>query len=235
MTRLDCREVRAMASELALGVVSGRERADGVAHLAGCRACRQVVDDLAGTVDSLLLIGPQAEPSLGFETALAERLRAEVPAAGRKSSIRTRQPKGRLRRFGPWVAAAAALLLVAAAVALGVGSVDGGSRAGTDQPRTAVMSTPDGRTVGRVVLTDHPSAVFIALPTWRLVDEGGQGPGYRLRVRFSGDRTADLGPVELGQPHATWGTVTTFDARSVRSVTLVDEDGRPLCSATLRA
>ncbi len=236
MTDRTCADVRAMTPELALGAVSGRDRADGLAHLAACPRCRGVVDDLAGAVDALLVIGPQAEPPVGFETAVIERLRSEAGAAEPVTRGAAFVRRWR-RRSGPLLAAAAvAALLAVAALVVGVGSGGGPSRAvsGAEQVRTAAMSTADGRVVGRVVLTGQPDALFIALPTWRLVAEEGSGPGYRLRVTFAGGGTADVGPVVLDRPQASWGTVTTFDARSVRSVTLLDEGGRALCSATLR-
>jgi len=77
MSFAGCEELEAMAGELALGVVSGRERADGLAHLARCVACRQLVADLSQSADALLVVGPIAEPPAGFESSVLNRLQAE--------------------------------------------------------------------------------------------------------------------------------------------------------------
>jgi hypothetical protein len=71
---MNCAELGKVAAELALGVLTGRERADAVAHLAGCDACREDVRQLIETHDGLVGLLPQAEPPAGFETRVLARL-----------------------------------------------------------------------------------------------------------------------------------------------------------------
>src|SRR5581483_11383801 len=71
---MTCEQVREAAAELALGIVSGAERAAALEHLAACQTCRAEVEALADVADSLLLLAPQAEPPLGFETRVTERM-----------------------------------------------------------------------------------------------------------------------------------------------------------------
>jgi len=68
-----------VAAELALGVLTGRERAMAVAHLDSCDTCREDVRQLMATGEQLLELLPAAEPSAGFETRVLERLGMPVP------------------------------------------------------------------------------------------------------------------------------------------------------------
>ncbi len=62
-----CREVRELIPELAMGVASGEVRARGLAHLDGCAECRHELEEVAGTVDELLLLVPEREPPMGLD------------------------------------------------------------------------------------------------------------------------------------------------------------------------
>src|SRR5687767_13152369 len=103
MSRLNCDEARDLASELALGVISGDERARILTHITSCASCRRFVEDLAEVADSILLLAPEHEPDAGFENKVLSLM--EAPAK---------------RRRGRVLAAAAALLVAAAAAAGGV-------------------------------------------------------------------------------------------------------------------
>jgi hypothetical protein len=81
MTTLTCDELRANAAEMALGILSGTERADALDHMEHCVSCRTLVEGLAQTGDSLLLLAPEADPPIGFETRVASRL-ADPQAIG---------------------------------------------------------------------------------------------------------------------------------------------------------
>ncbi|NMI00371.1 hypothetical protein [Pseudonocardia acidicola] len=74
MTEAGCMRCHGMAAELALGVATGRERAEAVVHLQACPACRAEIDDLTRVHDRLRALIPYAEPPLGFETRVLERI-----------------------------------------------------------------------------------------------------------------------------------------------------------------
>lgn len=59
---LPCTEVRDLIPELAAGVASREERAEALAHLARCPACRGELEETAAVVDDLLVLGPSKEP-----------------------------------------------------------------------------------------------------------------------------------------------------------------------------
>jgi hypothetical protein len=76
---MTCAELADVAAELALGVLTGRERALAVAHLDNCDACREDVRQLMATGEQLLELLPPAEPPAGFETRVLERLGLPAP------------------------------------------------------------------------------------------------------------------------------------------------------------
>jgi hypothetical protein len=77
---MTCAELADVAAELALGVLTGRERADAIAHLDACDACREHVRQLMGTGERLRELLPAAEPPAGFETRVLARLGLPMPA-----------------------------------------------------------------------------------------------------------------------------------------------------------
>jgi hypothetical protein len=77
---MTCGELADVAAELALGVLTGRERAMAIAHLDKCDTCRENVRQLMATGEQLLELLPPAEPPAGFETRVLERLGLPSPA-----------------------------------------------------------------------------------------------------------------------------------------------------------
>ena len=103
-----CEETRALAAELALGIVEGEERGRALQHLAECPECRVRVEELSEVADELLLLAPHREPPVGFES----RVLGEV--------LPPPEPKRRRRLrlvLAPAAAAVAAAAIVLAIVA----------------------------------------------------------------------------------------------------------------------
>ena len=149
MTAWRCEAVQAVVPELALGLLSGPERAEAFAHVDSCGRCRGFLEELSNIADSLLLLAPEMEPPPGFESRALARL---VPGHVNR------------RRRWPMRAAVAAAL----AVALGAGAVIGAAARQPDRlereyiaalrelgGRALVagrLETPDGRPAGQIVL-----------------------------------------------------------------------------------
>jgi anti-sigma-K factor RskA len=79
MDDMSCDEFAGVAAELALGVLTGRERAAALAHLDGCESCREQVRELTMAQDELLALLPSAEPPAGFESRVLERIGLVAP------------------------------------------------------------------------------------------------------------------------------------------------------------
>ena len=80
LNEMGCQEFSDVAAELALGVLTGRERAQALAHLDHCASCREEVGQLTATGEGLLGLLPSVEPPAGFETRVMDRLGLTAPA-----------------------------------------------------------------------------------------------------------------------------------------------------------
>jgi Putative zinc-finger len=232
MTPLRCSQLRDMAPDVALGLVTGEERAAALAHLEGCAACRAEVASLAGVADELLLIGPEAPPPEGFDRRVLGRLTdvwaSEAPSAARRQRpahlhrrTRRRRPDGRRLAVGAVLsAAAAAVVLVAAIVAI------------RDDPAAptedrADMTTGVGEVVGTAtVRSGDPATVAVDVPGWE--EAVPAGATYWLAVEMDdGSRTM----THIGTDATWWKVSLEGGADEVASVSVLDGDGWVWCSA----
>ncbi len=143
-------------AELALGIATGRRRAETLAHVERCQSCHAEMEELSRSADSMLDVIPGVEPPLGFEVRLAERL-----GAGRA----VRRVAGRQLTGGKWRSRRLSILLACllAIVALGAGVGTGWLVRGTG-PRSSVPSAFGTEAGGRVAT--------------RSLVAGGRGIGY---------------------------------------------------------
>jgi hypothetical protein len=211
---------------LALGQLTGIDRAETLDHLAGCPGCRAQVDDLTETADQVLLAAPVDEPPAGFESAVLDRLAAEprpVPAS--------RAWRGRRTAVALVAAAALVVGVVVGAVAL--------DRARGEPVDVAVseaaMVTPGGREVGAAWVHEGDSPwIVVSVPGWRAWDDvAGRSLDYRLRVELDSGDHVDAGEIVFGPDGGAWRTGTDLDTSEIRSLAVVDEDGRVWCEGVL--
>jgi predicted anti-sigma-YlaC factor YlaD len=80
-----------VTGELALGALTGRQRARAIEHLERCDACRRRVGDMTGTAEQLLRLLPECEPPPGFAIRVASRI-------AQAKRLRTWHWPGRRRR-----------------------------------------------------------------------------------------------------------------------------------------
>jgi hypothetical protein len=103
LIEMDCTQLAGIAAELALGVLTGRERAEAIAHLDRCEACREDVRQLTLTGEELLGLLPDSEPPAGFETRALEQLGLLVPGRGMAGPRRIKAPGAPSHRARePW-------------------------------------------------------------------------------------------------------------------------------------
>lgn len=220
----ECPEVESLAPELALGIVSGSERASALAHMAQCPSCRRLVEDLAMSADPLLLLALEAEPSIGFESRVLAATAAAAQAGERSlplgapavAASRRRRPRfGRAFR----VAAAAALAVAAAAVGLVVGLSSGDG----DHPvRTAMAVTAGGKSTCRAwAYGDKEAWVFISLEAPR-----EWSADYTVEVTTAGGgRAAAVGHFRLQDGTGAFGAKVDVPASQLRAVRVLDASG----------
>jgi Putative zinc-finger len=214
MTVLTCTQVRELAPELALGVLTGAERAEAVAHVNDCTRCRNLLADLSGAADTLTLVVPEREPPAGFER--------DVLAA-----MQTRPRGARLRRVGALAIAAAVACIV---TIVGVRVVDGSREPApvvrapvTPEVVAAPMVGSDDQVVGQVFATtgEHPWAYLFV--------EYGQMPAGSYRITRRDDSGSEaIGDMQVIDGRGFWGApFAPPDGEA--TIALVAADGTTVC------
>lgn len=206
---MTCDEARQLGPEAALELLDGAVRAEVLAHVAGCGACRSELDALAATADLLLTAVPPAEPPPGFESRVLARMAEERPAR-----------HGRDRR---WLLPAAAAV-VAAVVGLGAGLVLGNDGRRADVVAARLLGA-DGSPVGQVLVSDDPDRMVCVL------DGSPAGARYDVDVT-AGGRVARVGSFAAEGPGRPWATDLPVDGGAVRRVVIRDADGEVRATAT---
>jgi hypothetical protein len=204
-------------AELALGVLTGRERARAIEHLQQCGQCRARVHRMTLTSDDLLDLLPGQQPPPGFSAGVTDRLRR-----ARKTSRRPRPSR--------LLAAAAALVLVVVAGMAGWGLRAAPRRpgpAGTSALRTAMLVTPTRQDVGSVYLhRGSPTWMFAAID----LDKADQTIVCQL-IDQAG-RVITIGSFRLVGGDGYWGSPEPDQATAITSARLITTSGALLASAT---
>lgn len=215
---ITCAQLEELSAELALGTVSGAERAVALDHLAGCPTCRELVDQLSRVADNLLLLAPAAEPPPGFESRVLARL--GVAAAPAPAAVRALRPVRRRVLVG--VAAAALVAGLSGAGAAWLSSDEAGPRA-VPELRTALAADVNGRWTCRAV-------VYGENPTWLVVSLDRTDT---LSAAFSVEaiRAGDVNPIRVGtftidQGHGSFAKAVELPANDLQSVRVFDSGGR---------
>jgi hypothetical protein len=220
-----CEECSAELAELALGVLTGRERARALAHVESCPHCAEELEQLARAADTVLQAAPDAEPPMGFEVRMFDRMGvADVP---RREDRRRRAPR--------WVPGAAAAAAVAAlGVGLGVALTSASSptvplahgyERGTVESDSLVH---DGRTVGNVVYGDGSKPWMSMM----LADAGVSGHFTCVVVTDGGVRHV-VGTVTAHNGYGAWYAPLHLNPDDLRSAQVLSPSGSIIASATL--
>ncbi|MGZ4691637.1 MAG: anti-sigma factor family protein [Acidimicrobiia bacterium] len=215
-----CGPVAERLPELALGILSGAERAEVLDHLDRCASCREASADWASTVDALPMLLAEAEPPAGFEARALELLRADQARVPRRSVMQ--------RVLAVAAVVAVAMVMTLAAVRI----IDARS---SDEPRTQVTSAQMVGHTGK-----RAGDVFMTVGTERYVfldvDYGVKTGMYRIEMLDSANRLTRLGNVAITGGHGTWAgelkaSATGGAPGAPAMVRLVDASGEVLCSA----
>lgn len=216
MSATSCDVVRQSAPDFALGTLTGRERAEMVAHLDDCQSCQTLVGEYASVADSLLELIPEADP--------AGDVGAPVLAAMRPA----RHPRWRHR-----VAALVAAAIIAVATATGITVAFRGQGDDRSTPRassvlrSAPMVGSGNVTVGRVVTTnDRPPTLAVSVDYW--LPDGS----YQVAARDRAGAATPVGSLDVTNGRGTW-TGSTAAADHPVAITLVDQSENVVCEGRL--
>jgi hypothetical protein len=230
LNEMRCEQFADMAAELALGVLTGRERAEAIAHLDRCEACRENVRQLTVTGEDLLVLLPAREPPAGFETRVMDRLGMAAPRPRRPRH--TKQP--RRLRWSRWSRTRRMLAVAAVALAVVVSGLGGwGLRAVTAPSAGSLLSTAS------LVSASHEPAGEIFMyggsPRWLYMsvdmDSGGTGTVICELVGRDG-RVVPLGRFQLNGGYGSWVSSPPLERGPFTGARLVSADGTVLATAS---
>ncbi len=239
MGPMTCEQLHQVVPEVALGVLSGSERADALGHLQDCPACQVIVDEMARVSDALLFLAPEEDPPLGFENRVAAALGLEGQPRARHSARRISRIRVTRRTWTIGGSALAGVAACAAGLAVWLGGGSPAPSQSTSAPaqvaaprgsvpsfKQATFRTSSGTAAGRVMAhSGRPSWVFMT------VDEPG-AEGWVVCDLETTTGTVRLGRFDVYEGHGSWGAATPVAIGSLRGARLVADDGTVIASAT---
>lgn len=231
LNSMSCAEFADSAAELALGVLTGRERAEALAHLDHCEACREHVRQLAITGEQMLGVLPTAEPPAGFETRVMDRLGLTTQAPQPIRHPRRRPAWG--HGFSPRRVLAAAAVVVALMVA----AVGGwGLHAATTPADSSALTSAtlvaasDHDPVGKVFVYNGQSKWL-----YMTVDlESGNDTVICQLISADGHITT-IGAFRLADGYGSWASPASTGNGTPVGARLVTANGTVLATGTLSA
>ena len=253
---MSCAELADAAAELALGVLTGRERAKALAHLDHCEACREHVRQLTMTGEELLGLLPLREPPAGFETRVMERLGLSVPERRQAGRI---GPISRFRRLSASPLAVTLAMLSVSPVAWAPAIGWGGGRGGCWPPRpccwpsspralVAGVCTPlpprrrpagsrwtppafvsaSHHTVGKLFYYDgNPQWVYMS------VNLSTGNSTVLCQLESTDGQVTTVGSFRLNDGYGVWATSAEVSHGDLAGARLVAVDGTVLATAAL--
>ena len=215
VSALSCAEARELAPELALGILSGAERAEVLLHVNGCARCQAYVAELTEAADVIPQLAMEAEPPPGFESRVLQRLGQQ--------ERRTR------RRWIAVVAAAAAAAIIVSITAVRVIEANDSS----SQPAAAAP-------VGAKPVAVPMQLTAVALPAgWAYVNDGhgvavsvnyGMAPGgYAVQVKSPGRPAENIGTMAVSDNRGSWTGRSKERITAGSTISLVDATGAAVC------
>ena len=235
---MECDELAGVAAELALGALTGRERADALAHLDRCEACRENVRRQMMTGEELFGLLPACEPPPGFEIGVMTRigLIAPSPAVGPRIGRMFHRGGNADGQTGRGWAGATRRMLAVAAVALavvGAGLAGGwGLRFAASPPArsplsSAALTSASHRAVGKIYVYDgSPGWLYMS------VDLGSGNETVACRVAGAEGHVTTVGSFRLAGGYGAWGGPDPGDDGLLTRAWLVSADGTVLATAS---
>jgi hypothetical protein len=220
-----CDEYPDNLAELALGILTGRDRAATLAHVETCAACGDELEQLSRAADALVLVAPEIEPPVGFEVSLFSRMGVDEVSARRRA------------RPSRWVLASAAAV-VALVVGLSIGWAVGTSHG--KSPTTTALNKPAGTPITTADLLENGK------PVGHVFTYGGSRPWMSMTLADSSARgkvtckvvteegtTRTVGTFVAKAGYGAWGAPLPVTPQTVRMAEVVASNGAVIATATL--
>jgi hypothetical protein len=240
-----CDEHTDNLAELALGILTGRERAATLAHVEACPRCAEELEQLAHAADAVVRVAPELEPTVGFEVRLFNRMGlteappmtestpdlAFLPATPGRHGATVRWISSRPR----WAMAAAAAV-IALAIGLSIGWNTGSGRHGTQQagghPVGAEVATAalvaNGSTVGNVNTYGGSKPWMIVT----LADSWSDGK-VTCEVVTTNGVTHKVGSFTAKDGYGAWGAPLRVAPQDIQKAEVVSSNGTVIATASL--
>lgn len=229
----ECAAVEPALVDLALGALSGEERTAVLAHIEVCPRCSAVLAELSTAADDLLHLAPAAEPPVGFEARVFERLGVGA-SCGQPAGHVSARPRFARRRFPSRERVIVAVCGVAALVVAFVGGllVSGGGHSPGPSLAASGVETASLRSAGRPV---GEVMVYAGDPTWvfMYMDDPAWTGTLRCQVMEEQGPALTLGRFWLSGGKGAWAASVGQPAGRLRSARVVDSAGHVLATARL--
>jgi anti-sigma-K factor RskA len=246
LNEMGCADFADAAAELALGVLTGRERARALSHLDRCDACRENVRQLTVTGEELVGLLPAIEPPAGFETRVMERLGLATPAPAPARQLSPARRFGQnLARWvaGGWTGSAGPgrprrLLAAAAAAAVIVAGLGGwGLRAATSSPpasplSSAALLTASHQTAGTIYFYDSGSRWLYMSVNIGPSSGAAENGTVLCQVEGTDGHITTIGSFRLTDGYGYWGSPDPATNGPLAGARLVTTTGAILATAT---
>jgi anti-sigma-K factor RskA len=246
---MSCDEFAEMAAELALGVLTGRERAAALAHLDTCESCRELVRELTMTGEELLALLPSREPPAGFETRVLDRIGVSAstrpkPGPRRRASHRvgrgTDRPTGDRPPGRPRTRIRGLLTAAAVAVALVIAGIGGWGLRDATAPSAPSASVPLKSSLSTATLFtsahENVGTVFVyqRSPRWMNMSVNLEAIGdmaVTCQLENAAGQFTTVGNFRLSAGYGSWAS--PYDANgTVVGARLLRANGTVLATAS---
>jgi hypothetical protein len=223
-------------AELAVGILTGRERAAALAHVDSCSRCAEELEQLSHAADAVVSVAPEIEPTMGFEVRLFDRMgltETWVTPEARRSRRRA-APVGWVAHSPRWVLATAAAV-IALALGLSIGWSTGSGHNGETQ-----MGGPAGAEVATANLTANGTTVgsvntYGGSKPWMLVtlaDSWSEGK-VTCQVVTDDGVIHKVGSFTAKDGYGAWGAPLRVAPQDVRKAEVVSSSGKVIATAVL--
>jgi hypothetical protein len=223
-----CEQIAPSLPELALGVLTGRERASALAHVESCARCADELEQLARAADAVVWVAGDVEPPVGFEVRLFSRMGLDDDLS---------EPRRRRARPPAWslgVAAAVVALVVGLAIGWSTNTASPSHTSATgSQPKAgSIITTAALRANGHAV--GHVSFSGGSKPWMFMTLDGAAAQGtVTCQVVTDDGVTHTVGTFTAKHGYGAWGAALPVSPRDLRRAQVVSSQGTVLATATL--